>query len=268
MNLRGYIPQAISNKVVVPAQQNGAPPRTAPARFRSSAADLLRSPAIHALEKSMCESVLVRFDAVPATLQRYFQQIRPIAKCDAEDGRVVGHMLHDLASSETKDLPRAIRKFADRTAMLRDCGLAHIGDMLASLLSADVQGKPDRTSSIPLAPVPTTVVGLDPSSLTEEQANAIGAAIVLSVREADMPATGLKRAVKSHAVLRAMKSKYVWFAPMLETIMAHTAAEPRGSLLMKRLSSRVTSMAPGDAALSADGAEEEGGFSSVVRLGA
>ncbi len=206
---------------------------------------------------------------MPTTLQRYFQQIRPIAKCDAEDGRVVGHMLHDLVSSKPKDLPRAIREFVHRTAMLRECGLAHIGDMLARLLSADVQGKSyDRTSAIPSAPVPTTAVGLDPSSLTEEQAIAIGAAIALSVREADMPATGLKQVVKSHAVLRAMKSEYVWFAPLLETIMAHKAAEPRGSLLMKRLSSGNTSVAPGDAASSADTAEEESGFSSVVRLGA
>ncbi len=206
--------------------------------------------------------------AVPTTVQRYFQQIRPIAQCDAEDGRVVGHMLHDLVSSEPKDPPRAIREFAHRTAMLRECGLAHIGDMLARLLSADVRGQPDRTRAIPSAPVPTTAVGLDLSSLTEEQAIAIGAAIALSVREADMPATGLKRAVKSHAVLRAMKSKYVWFAPMLETIMAHTAAEARGSLWMKRLSSRIASVAPRDAASSADRAEEESGFSSVVRLGA
>ena len=215
----------------------------------------------------MFESTRLRFDAVPVTLQLYVQQIRPIAKCDAEDGRVVGHLLHDLVRSKPKDLPRAIREFAHRTAMLRECGLAHIGDMLARLLSADVQGKPDRTSSIPSAPVPTTAVGLDPSSLTEEQAIAIGAAIALSVHEADMPATGLKRVVKSHAVLRAMKLEYVWFAPMLETIMAHKAAEPRGSLLM-RLSSSIASVAPKDAASSADGAEEESGFSSVVRLGA
>ena len=208
----------------------------------------------------------LRLGAVPTTLQRYFQQIRPIEKCAAEDGRVVGHMLHDLVSSKPKDLPRAIREFAHRTAMLRECGLAHIGDMLARLLSADVQGKPDRTSSIPSAPVPTTAVGLDPSSLTEEQAVAIGAAIVLSVREADMPATGLKRAVNSHAVLRAMSLKCVWFAPMLETIMAHKAAEPRGSLSMKRLSSSMASVAPKDAASSADGAEEESAFNSVVRL--
>ena len=212
----------------------------------------------------------LRLGAVPTTLQRYFQQIRPIAKCDAEDGRVVGHMLHDLVSSKPKDLPRAVREFAHRTAMLRECGLAHIGDMLARLLCADVQGKSyNGTSAIPSTPVPTTAAGLDPSSLTEEQAVAIGAAIVLSVHEAVMPATGLKRVVKSHAVLRAMKSEYVWFAPMLEAIMAHKVAEPRGSLLMKRLRSSITiSVAPKDAASSADGAEEESAFNSVVRLGA
>jgi hypothetical protein len=197
-------------------------------------------------------------------MQRYFQQIRPIEKCAAEDGRVVGHMLHDLVSRKPKDLPRAIREFAHRTAMLRECGLAHIGDMLARLLSADVQAKSyDGTSAIPSAPVPTTAVGLDPSSLTAEQAIAIGAAIV---HEAEMPATGLKRVVKSHAVLRAMNSKYLWFAPMLETIMAHKAAVPRGSLLMKRLSSSIVSVAPRDAASSADGAQEESGFSSVVTV--
>ena len=91
--------------------------------------------------------------AVPSTLQRYFQQVRPLAKCDAEDGRIVGLMLVDLASSNPKDLPRAIREFADRTAMLRDCGFAHIGEMLAQLLSANVQGRPDDdATAIPSTP--------------------------------------------------------------------------------------------------------------------
>ena len=65
-----------------------------------------------------------------------------------------------------------------------------------------------------------------------------------------------------------MKSKYAWFAPMLETIMAHTAAEPRGSLWIKRLSMHIASVAPRDAASSVDEADEENGFSFVVRLGA
>jgi hypothetical protein len=43
LNLRGSIPQAITNKVSVPGQMNGAPPERPPARFHSSAAGLLRS---------------------------------------------------------------------------------------------------------------------------------------------------------------------------------------------------------------------------------
>jgi hypothetical protein len=102
----------------------------------------------------VCDSKLVRIDAVATIPQRYFQQIRPVAKCDAEDGRVVGHMLHDLVSSNPKDPARAIREFADRTAMLRDCGFAHIGGMLARLLSANVQVKPDDDAmAIPSTPV-------------------------------------------------------------------------------------------------------------------
>ena len=191
--------------------------------------------------------MLLRFVAVPTTLQRYFQQIRPIEKCNAEDGRVVGHMLHDLISSKPEDLARSIREFAHRTAMLRGCGFAHIGDMLARLLSADVQGKShDGTTPIPSTPVPTGVAGLDSSSLTEEQAVAIGNAIVCSVREASALAAGLKTVIRSHAVLRAMKSEYTWFVPMLEVVMA---SKP-------------------DVASNADAVDAESGFSSVVRLGA
>jgi hypothetical protein len=43
LNLHGSIPQAITNKVSVPKQMNGAPPERPPACFHSSAAGLLRS---------------------------------------------------------------------------------------------------------------------------------------------------------------------------------------------------------------------------------
>ena len=153
--------------------------------FRSSLAGLLRSHTILALEKTVRESILVRFDAVPTSVQRYFQQILPLAKCDAGDGRVVGQLLVDLVSSNPKDLARATREFADRTAMLRDCGFAHIGEMLARLLSANVQGKPDDdTTAIPSARVTAAAVGPNRSALTEKQAIAIGCAITSSVHQA------------------------------------------------------------------------------------
>jgi hypothetical protein len=206
-------------------------------------------------------------------MQRYFQQIRQIAQCDAEDGRVVGHMLHDLVSSKPEDLPRAIREFVNRTAMLRGCSLAHIGDMLTHVLSTDVQvdaqAGPEEDPTAPaFAPVPTTTVGRDPSSVTEQQAIAIGTAIVLSLHEHGVPAAGLKRVVRSHAALRAMESEYAWFVPMLEVILERKAAGPRRSTVLMRLRSSISSVAPSDEASNADGADEESSFTPVVRLGA
>jgi hypothetical protein len=178
--------------------------------------------------------------------------------------------LHDLVSSKPKDLARSIREFTDRTGMLRDCGFAHIGDMLTRLLSAvDGQGGHDNdATAIPSSPVATTALGLDPSSLTEKQAIAIGSAISSSVHQAHALAAGLNKVIKSHGVLQAMKSEYVWFVPMLEVVMAHKAAQPRGSMVMKRLRSSISPVASRDAASIADTAEEESGFRSAVRLGA
>jgi hypothetical protein len=215
------------------------------------------------------QSRLVRFDAVPTSLQRYFQQILPLAKCDAADGRVVGHMLVDLVSRNPKDLARAIREFADRTAMLRDCGFAHIGDMLAQLLSTDVRGRPDDdTMAIPSTPVTTAAVGPSRSALTDKQAIAIGSAIASSVHQAHTLAAGLKRVVQSHGALQAMKAEYAWFMPMLEVVAAHKAAHSRGSVVMNRLRSSIFRVASSDVAWHADAADEESGFISVVRLGA
>jgi hypothetical protein len=211
----------------------------------------------------------LRFDAGLTMLQRYFQQILPLAKCDARDGRVVGHMLVDLVSSNPKDLARAIREFADRTAMLRDCGFAHIGYMLARLLSTGVPDRPDDdATAIPSTPVTTAAVGPNRSALTEKQAIAIGSAIASSVHQAHALAAGLTKVVQSHGALQAMNSEYAWFMPMLEVVMAHKAAHPRGSALMKRLRSSIGPVASSDVALHADAADEESGFSSVVRLGA
>ncbi len=141
---------------------------------------------------------------MPATLQKYFQQILPLEKCDAEDGRVVGQLLVDLVNSNPK----------------------------------------------------------------EKHAITIGSAISSSVYKAHALAAGLNKVIKSYGVLQAMKSEYAWFVPMLEVVMAHKAAPPRGSIVMKGLRSSISSAASSDAALHADAADEENGFSSVVRLGA
>jgi hypothetical protein len=176
-------------------------------------------------------------------------------------------MLVDLVSSSPKDLACAIREFTNCTAMLRDCGFAHIGEMLARLLSADVQGGLDGDTTV-ISSTPVTsaaVVGRDPSSLTKNQAIIIGSAIASSVHQAHSIAAGLERVGKSHAILHVLKSKNAWFMPMLEVVMAHKAAKRRRSAVFE---SSISPVAYSGGRLYANAADEESGFSSVVRLGA
>jgi hypothetical protein len=195
---------------------------------------------------------------VPQSTQRYFQQIRPLSACDAEDGRIIGRMLKDLVESKPKDLAHAIRAFASNTAMLRESGFRHIGVMLEHLLTADAQGGAVGDAAI---------VALDRSLVTEKQAIAIGGAIAQSVRRSHVPATAVRKVVNSHAVLRAMQSGFAWFVPMLEVLVAQKVAESGRSTVMRRLSSLVkrTSVVPIGG--QSDGGEDdaESGFSSVVR---
>jgi hypothetical protein len=194
-------------------------------------------------------------------LQRYFQQLRPLAKCDADDGRIVGQMLVDLVGDSPKGLSHAIRAFSYRTAMLRECSLRHIGAMLVRLLSTeartDAQGTPAEDAAI---------MALDPSSVvTEKQATAIGSAIAACIPHPE-PAEALQRVVKSHAALRAMQSDYIWFVPMLEVLTAKNSAHGRS--FMKPLSSavaaEVSSVVPVDVVSNAGGADEGSSFTSVV----
>ncbi len=226
--------------------------------------------------------------AVPATLLEYFQQVRPLAKCDAEDGRVVGLMLVDLVNSNPKDLPHAIREFTYRTAMLRNCGFAHIGDMLVRLVSTDVHGgSDDDTTAVPSQTVATAAVvsilapsthgdlehtlqqeaACDPASVTVEQAAAIGSMVARSLRSAHIPATALRKVVNKFTVLRTMKSSYVWFVPMLEVLTRHKTMQARRSTLGKRLRSIVAAEAP-SLNVEAGDDDEESSFNSVVWLNA
>ncbi len=192
------------------------------------------------------------------TLQVYFQSLRPLSACDAEDGRVVGRLLLDLVERQPKDLARSIREFVCRTEMLRKCGFRFIDRMLTCLLIPDPEAGPDDG-------VPITT--LDRSSITEKQAIAIGGAITQSVRRSHVPATAVQKVVNSHAVLRAMNSDFVWFVPMLEVLVARKVAESGRSTVMRRLSSLVkrTSVAPIGGQSDGDEDDGESGFSSVVR---
>jgi hypothetical protein len=99
--------------------------------------------------------------SAPVTQQLYFQQLLPLGDCDAEDGRFVGHMLMAVVDSKPKDLPHAIRTFANQMAMLRECCCPRIGDMLVALLSSAMPttDAPSAADDAP-AELPSTLDGL------------------------------------------------------------------------------------------------------------
>ncbi len=242
LDLRGLIPQIITNQIAVPQLMHGA-----------------HLPCLIHSVKAMHVAIGACSFAVPLTIQRYFQQIWRLADCDAKDGEVVGQMLIYLLESKPEDPAHAIREFAYRTDMLRECAFCHIGEMLEALLTADAQE----------GPVVTTIPVLGPSSVTEEQAAAIGSAIASSVHQSDVPATALKNFIKSHSLLRGMKSEYLWFVPMLEVLTANRAGKPRRSTFMHRLSTiGVADSNVPQLAVDAARKEDDGSFGSVVPFSA
>ena len=232
LDLKGFVPQWITNKFAVPELQHP-----------------------------------------PQSLKTYFQQLLPLADCDAGDGRVVGQLLLDLVDSEPNELEHAIRTFANRTAMLRECGCRHIGTMLASLLASgtasshqDSKKGLKKVAASKALPVHHSMPQTH-SSLTEQQAAAVGSTIASTVRRSDMPATALHKLVNSLEVLQTMRSAYVWFVPMLEVLTAPKVGKPRRSTLMKRLSSIVaTEQSAPNYVTKADETDAES-FGSVVWLG-
>jgi hypothetical protein len=169
---------------------------------------------------------------VPATLHQYFQQILPVAHCTAEDGRVVGHLLMDLVSKAPKDLAHGIREFANRSAMLRECGMRHIGDMLAAMLVANTHSDSEHDLDENATP--------DVPSVTAEQATAIGGMLAARTRSSPVPAMALRDTVDSHYILCTMKALHPWFVPMLEVLLV--APESTQRSISRRFTRRLSAI--------------------------
>ncbi len=179
-------------------------------------------------------------------------------KCDVEDGRIVGHLLMELVQSKPKDPAHAIRTFTNRTAMLKESGLHHIGEMLVALLMVDAKSNPDDILAVAVA------ASQDPSSLTREQASAIGHMIASSIFRSHESAA-VDKAVELHPVLSTMKLQHAWFVPMLEVLVAANAVERRRSNGGKRFSS-IIAPEPTERRIDVTPKSASAEFDSVVRL--
>jgi hypothetical protein len=150
----------------------------------------------------------------------------------------VGHLLMDLIERKPKDLAHAIGTFANRMSMLRECGFPMAEFLVALIIAAEIA----RTQSPPehvAAESPARSVMPDPSSLTKEQAAAIGSRLV-SMCHSPVTAFALREAVDSHSVLSTMKTRYIWFVPMLEVVLVQ-AAEHGPLASARQLSTRLSS---------------------------
>jgi hypothetical protein len=157
---------------------------------------------------------------VPRWLHLYFQQLLPLTECTADDGRVAGLLLIDVAATNPKNRQNAVREFAHRTAMLRQCSFRHIGAMLAHMLCPDAE----RGSEDAAASIAASLDQADPALVMEHEAETIGTIISRS-HLAIHRTVALHSAVLSFPVLRTMASRYVWFVPMLEALVDPRAAE-------------------------------------------
>ena len=173
------------------------------------------------------------------TLLLYFQQIRPLAKCDADDGHRVGHLLIDLMKSKPTDPIHAIHEFVNRTAMLRECGFRHIGDMLVAMLVADAQNDSELAT---FEHAGSQSPGSAAQDVTAEQATAFGEALrrlANSVVSVSAPAAVCE--VVSRSIFNTITIQHSWFVPMLEVLSARQKpAESRRASIMKGLGASVS----------------------------
>jgi hypothetical protein len=156
---------------------------------------------------------------MPLDVQRYFLQLKPPGECAAEDGELLGHMLADLAET-TKEPGRAVafRMFVERTATLRECGLANLESMLCGIFNEKLLFqlglglRKFKTVSLP------EVVADNPAAMTTTGAAMIGRGLESMLRTSATPAEAIHNLLRKYPALDVLAQRHVWLQPMLETI--------------------------------------------------
>jgi hypothetical protein len=232
----GFVPQVITNTVAIPAQVNA-----------------------------------------PLAMQAYFQQLQAPSECMAQDGVFVAHMLVDVAETSSGGKRRTkctVRKFAQRTSMLRASGFPHLCEMLATTVTRSHFANPESAGDL----VSDTIANA--SSVTEEEATAMGGvflgilnsssteSIVKVQVEASSrpsprflsprlsPAVATRKLLRTFVALDTMGRKHAWFVPMLTTI----ALRLQGTSVADRARRRSSVVRPEPA-----NGDSGDGFHAVVR---
>ena len=101
-------------------------------------------------------------------VQSYFQQMRPLDECVAEDGIAIGMMLvdtADCAAGTESTRVGILRDFMMHTVMLKDCDFRLLDAMLVAVIISNAGSTQQGMHA---------VLRLDPTTLTEKDATVIG----------------------------------------------------------------------------------------------
>ena len=176
-------------------------------------------------------------------MQVYFQQIRPLDQCGADDGIMVGNMLTDFANSKMEKLvgvddygqvASAVRIFVFRTVMLSACGFTNISAMLIPLVLS-------RKLGVASQPPGGAIESETVASVTAHEARIMSDALLFMLAT-QSAASAVEELLRQFPPLRLMAQTHCWFAPLLQAISQRLvrADSALGVAAIRRLSRRAS----------------------------
>jgi hypothetical protein len=150
---------------------------------------------------------------LPYELQTYFTHVMPPPSCTAADGTLLGHLIVDTAEAAKKpEHVSAVATFVERTAILRESGVACLDALVTATLGAS--GHDMRTKA-----VATTT----PGALTVAEATSIGRGFDAIIRVSATPSDAVDELLQAYPAVSVAVQQHGWARPMLETIAKRRA---------------------------------------------
>jgi hypothetical protein len=137
----------------------------------------------------------------------------PPPSCTAADGTLLGHLIVDTANAAKKlERASAMATFVERTAILRESGVASLDALVTATLGAS--GHDVR---------PKAVATPTPGALTVAEATTIGRGFDAIIRISATPPDAVDELLRKYPAVNDAAQQHTWLRPMLETIAKRRA---------------------------------------------
>ncbi len=142
---------------------------------------------------------------LPFDIQTYFLQLQPPMSVIAADAVTLGHILMDLVeTTKSSERATAIRMFVERTAVLRECGFAHLDAFIGGifeerlLYTLGLGFRRFKTVSV------QEVVATNPAVVTARGAALMGTSLESILRMSSTPAEAIDDVLRKYPALNVM----------------------------------------------------------------